>query len=452
MKARFFFLLLLVCTFVTVAAQNTTVSEVAIGQPVPNVQVNRVRNYKATSFSLADFKGKLVIFDFWNVNCKPCLEAFPKLDSLQDEFGDKIQIILATKNTVADVDYFYKKRSTGSALHRYKPRLVTVLQDTVLSALFPFEIVPNSVWVNSNGTLQAVTDGQYLTRQNISKMLFDKTFRLPEKRDFLTYDDTKSRFPQLFIQRPGNLQYYSTLMKYVRGAWGSQQRFVVDSLNKVVRISRTGTIITFYGDIFSGGRAGSPFTHVFYSFGKRVVLNVKDSSRYLFNGEDSSPEYLEWLDQNQYQYETVLPLMSEKDAYQYYLSDINKFFGVEAKYENRKMKCLLLVRTSDVDKLKAVNTGDNDRDSGVTESGSYYIRNALLYGLIWKLSEVNVDKPFVYIDSTGYKGRVNIEIKASLSNIDAVRSELRSKYDLDLVEREQDVKVLVISEKDKAAW
>jgi len=237
-------------------------------------------------------------------------------------------------------------------------------------------------------------------------------------------------------------------MGYVPGLSGSQSRFKVDSVNKTVSIKRVGTILDFYGDIFSSYRAGDPYKSPFYDFGKRIVLDVKDSSRLFFKGNIETEEYEVLRSNNKYHYETVLPLMTEKEAYRHYLEDMNAFFGLQAKYEEREMKSLVLVRTSSSEKFKSA-AHILERSGGITKDGTYFMKNGSLLGLVRELSENNKDKPYIFIDSTEYKGRADIEIKSPLSNLKAVRRELIEKYVLDLVEKNQLVSVLVISDKKR---
>lgn len=56
-----------------------------------------------------DFKGKVVILNFWASWCSPCLEEFPSMIKLFDNF-DKEAVILAVSqdNERADIDAFLK--------------------------------------------------------------------------------------------------------------------------------------------------------------------------------------------------------------------------------------------------------------------------------------------------------------------------------------------------------
>ena len=65
---------------------------ITIGQQVPDVLIKTILNYNttdgpATSAKVSDFRGKLLIIDFWATWCTSCIYKFPELDQLQDEFA-----------------------------------------------------------------------------------------------------------------------------------------------------------------------------------------------------------------------------------------------------------------------------------------------------------------------------------------------------------------------------
>src|SRR5829696_2286085 len=100
------------CVFFMIAVLSGTsqVKPVRIGQPVPDVSLDKLVNYPASTIKLSDFRGKLLILDFWATWCSPCIAAFPKLDSLQRKFGDKLQILSVTKESKSIVKQFLSKQ------------------------------------------------------------------------------------------------------------------------------------------------------------------------------------------------------------------------------------------------------------------------------------------------------------------------------------------------------
>src|SRR3990167_8908954 len=76
----------------------------------PDLKFTELFNSATTELQLSSLKGKIIIFDFWSIHCITCIKAFPKLDSLQKQFNDKIQIIPVSKESKQTIASFFEKR------------------------------------------------------------------------------------------------------------------------------------------------------------------------------------------------------------------------------------------------------------------------------------------------------------------------------------------------------
>jgi peroxiredoxin len=110
------------------------------GKPAPAFTL---KTFDGKPLSLADFKGKVVLLDFWGTFCIPCVNALPELQALHSKYGergfavvgvtvdDRVKLVdKATKN--AKVTYPIVK-STPTVWSAYKvnalPSLVLVGRD-----------------------------------------------------------------------------------------------------------------------------------------------------------------------------------------------------------------------------------------------------------------------------------------------------------------------------------
>src|SRR5215217_1873478 len=107
--------LALLCLNFYASAQSKAVDVInkglQIGTQMPDLTLNNLHNYKnakgerVATAKISDFKGKKLILDFWATWCAPCVTMIPRMDSLQAQFADKLQILSVT----------YESEKTGLA-------------------------------------------------------------------------------------------------------------------------------------------------------------------------------------------------------------------------------------------------------------------------------------------------------------------------------------------------
>jgi thiol-disulfide isomerase/thioredoxin len=182
-----------------------------IGDNVPNVEVGAIINYSNKKIRLSDFKGKLLILDFWNTYCGSCIQAIPRLDSLRRKFGSSIMILPVTYETKERILAFQKSNTYLKGL-----RFPTVTNDKVLSKLFPHSMVPHDVWINAKGKVVAITEVRDITDSTIKSQLKGNAITT-KKKDVLDYDP---EMPLLVNNNGGNdneFLYRSLLTGYLKG-------------------------------------------------------------------------------------------------------------------------------------------------------------------------------------------------------------------------------------------
>jgi thiol-disulfide isomerase/thioredoxin len=80
-----------------------------IGKPAPEIPAGDV-NINGKGMKLSEFKGKVVMLDFWAVWCGPCVATMPTLREWQDEYKDKGFVILGVTELEGKYGSFDKEK------------------------------------------------------------------------------------------------------------------------------------------------------------------------------------------------------------------------------------------------------------------------------------------------------------------------------------------------------
>lgn len=395
-----------------------------IGDKCPDFEFTDMINYAAPKARLSDFRGKLVILDFWSVNCAPCIAAMPKMDSLQKKYQGKIQIIpinplkFIDSKTKAAIDSFWKNSKAIK-----KTDLFTSI-DTTIGNYFPREGVPHVVWIDGNSTVRAITTAQYVTGSNIEKILDGKVINWPVNRMSQDFDYSIPLLSYTNQTDDNYTPYYTSLSKHIPGV-KKQSGFVVDSVRQCVRYYIYNLhILPLY-------RTTLENTEFRFGNNSRIILEVKDSSKYFYN---KNKEYLEdWEARSYFCYEAIMPINTSLEQVQDILhKDLNKFLNINAGIEKRWMDCFVLIQK---DKSKTAKILSTDRNK------SNHTRFVKWFNDQWEYPPL--------IDESGLDDDNNLNriIIKSESNVDisSLRKQLNN-VGLDIVPVRREMEVFVITD------
>ncbi len=131
------------------------------------LQRAKFKDMEGNDVYLADYKGKVVMIDFWETWCSPCLMVFPALDSLKAEYGNDFEV-LAVNTLVSDEEAEIKEfiEKTGYdfefALDSYD------VGSEVISLGIPFKVFfdPQGFFIKAE-LGSAGTEGDYLKAKTI---------------------------------------------------------------------------------------------------------------------------------------------------------------------------------------------------------------------------------------------------------------------------------------------
>jgi thiol-disulfide isomerase/thioredoxin len=64
------------------------------GEKAPAPSIN-IKKWLGQSLSSEELKGKVILLDFWNIYCVPCIKSFPKLQKIHDTYKEKGLAVIA---------------------------------------------------------------------------------------------------------------------------------------------------------------------------------------------------------------------------------------------------------------------------------------------------------------------------------------------------------------------
>jgi thiol-disulfide isomerase/thioredoxin len=420
-----FLLILSIVTGKVCAQKTAALTPLHRGDRVPDFMFTEVYNYSRDTIRLSDFRGKLVILDFWGPACYACIKSFPLVDSLQKQFNDQIQIILVGVETRDSTDRFFRLRKKIT-----KPSVPFITNERRLVKLMAVQGGPYYVWIDKTGVIRYMAERQYTTASNVEAYLKHKMPAIPDKIPNVY-------IPSFFDQRwQSSLRYYTYLSE-----WNGRIHLGTPDKNE--------------GMIFKTFSDQTPETLY------QIAFNHLDKAQRVFDRPgrtlvqfDNKAE-VDSFTKKRYNYQMMIPGYVKKDIYELLREDLDRIFQCEAGIEKREIKCYVLTRTGPLDMIiskggppkktfryQSIATTDND-------SLRYYLN--LPFGSfserLKSLMEDNLRAP--YIDSVNYSGNVDVIMKAETldyPSIEKLQTELK-RYGLLLEEKMCMLDVLVIKKK-----
>lgn len=317
--------------------QNPDFKALEIGEKVPDIEF-ALKNYHSPTAKISDFKGKLLIFDFWTTYCAPCITSFPKMEKLQKQFGDKIQIILVNvRENEEQIAARLKKISIIP--HQQLYTMPSIVSNKALDQLFPHQYAGNYVWIDKEGIFRVSSGLSYNNHAvKINDVLEGKEITF--LKEGKPYNKGENILSQLIIDSPkkhpelGSI-FTSVLKDYV--PFGGTIVGEIDSVSKTIRNTHVNRSVLelFYYALDEKIKQEWKLRVYGPNFGTKSYLDhflllVKDSSLYdnrlIIRAKETDNNMI----QSQFCYEQILPLNATKEQQmQFMRSDLTRFFGLK---------------------------------------------------------------------------------------------------------------------------
>ena len=395
------------------------ISEVHIGQKVPNVAFHNLINFHSSDAKLSDFDGKLLVLDFWDTWCKACLESMPETADLKKEYGDKVQFINITPQSIEIVKSFLKRNSSvRNLLMTMEPA------DTICELLFPHKLVPHVVWINQKGVYLGSTSQLDLNREVIDQILKSGSASFSDpKIDYLTFNPNKN----LFQGNNGGIPdviFKSQLTHYQPGLQSIDGNTEEDSTERYYAVNN---------DLYS------LFCHALsiqpYSLSNAQIIYSDSLSKKLF-------KYFKNADRKKilFCYELIYPKGEKLKASSIILNDLSRWFGISVAVIPREVDCYI-IKPSGTLKLASGDSVSRNNLSDKNKSFKY-IRGQWMQKLVDFLNDQPGMKPV--FDETGYNGKVDLILNKDPANIDELNRCL-ARYGVAIETEKRLINMMVVS-------
>jgi cytochrome c biogenesis protein CcmG/thiol:disulfide interchange protein DsbE len=168
----FFWLLILLCAFVPVACSRGGQGSHAGQRPVVGdiAPDFTLKDLKGRNVSLLDYRGHVVILDFWASWCPPCNKTIPELVFVQNKYGEKGVVVLG----IAIDD----GRSDASALFAFskehRMNYPILIGSDGVEGIYEIRSIPTLFLVDQKGKIQDLYMGYMENFRNIISAEIDK--------------------------------------------------------------------------------------------------------------------------------------------------------------------------------------------------------------------------------------------------------------------------------------
>ncbi len=160
--------LILLLTLSTCAfSQDSEIKSKIQGINLKAIQKGKLANYDMES----QFKNKVVIIEFWETWCGPCIEGMHHLKLLKEKFSDNLKIICISSDDFNKACVFIDKNKF--------PFDFIFDKEKIMQERFPHTGIPYTIVIDKKGKIQALTHPGYLDYSNINQLLLGNNIDVP---------------------------------------------------------------------------------------------------------------------------------------------------------------------------------------------------------------------------------------------------------------------------------
>ncbi|MEH6304248.1 TlpA disulfide reductase family protein [Olivibacter sp. CPCC 100613] len=412
-----------------VALSTDSIKPLKIGDSIPEAlwnlpfQMVKAGQEGSTTVKLSDYKGKLIILDFWATWCGGCIKEMPKVGGLIKKYQKDLTLLSVTAQDEVTVKAFFARRQELIDLN-----LQLITDASALTSYFPYRLVPHIVWIGADGTFLAATSSEELNTERLQLLVDGKAPSFTSvKEDILDVDYNKP----LLVKKPDDdFSYlYNANLSTYRNGYQSRLGQTTDSSK-----FRLYAINVPLLSIFKWG-LNLPVSW----YRNRISFDDGFSDETLWMSGKSEAE----IRKNSYCYELIVPIRLKARAKTFLLRDMERYFGFQATVEQREVNCLVLrCKDGRPDRSDVVSGFNNLSD---TSTAIKTLSGRVPYFFVDYLNKLLDFKPV--LDETGIDYQVDISFDSDeVRDLEKINKSL-AKHHLVLEEEQRPIKMLIISKK-----
>ncbi|MDX3912722.1 MAG: TlpA disulfide reductase family protein [Pseudosphingobacterium sp.] len=412
-----------------VALSTDSIKPLQIGDTIPEalwhmpLQMVKAGQGGSTVVTLNDYRGKLIILDFWATWCTACVAAMPDLHQLQAKFETELKVLSVTYEPSDKARQFLENNKLLKDLN-----IGSITDDNMLKKYFYHKLIPHCVWIDQKGVVRATTRPDAVNAINVSGIIDNQTVGLKMKRDI---DAAKPLFLKGDLLVSNKVRHHSIFI---------EETYL--GLPVGPKIHRNN----------NGAAVGLALCNI-------PLLGIYDYlARKLFAGKgilySSKDRYIAARDTTGLGMVYTISLSADTVAdmnrvYKNMLNEVNRYSGWKGMIEKRKRNCYVLRHTAEepgflsgTDSLK-MNTFFKNKPGDAVRLKGYPIKylvagiNSFVFGRSDDL----------LVDATGIKGPVDLTLQLEPGNVERLIAQLKC-YNLTLTKEEIETDVFVIRKSD----
>lgn len=194
------------------------IKPLAVGDKIPEeiwqLPLSIVKHGASTKIvRLADYRGKVIVFDYWATWCASCIATMPKMHALAHEFAKDVVLLPITYEDEGVVRNFLEKNGS-SQIQGLRAVFETVINGQLLKDLIPHQSLPHLAVINQYGVLELVSTPLFVNAELFGQLVRKEPYYLPEYRSVLDTTLLSKTFPKVRDYKP---VFYSTVMGFQDG-------------------------------------------------------------------------------------------------------------------------------------------------------------------------------------------------------------------------------------------